>query len=170
MRTTTLSLLFTLIVLNACGDGGSRGMFEEARGLEGKGKHAEALALYEQIVRDYPKSDEAPEALYQSAVLYYNFQKDPLKAATTYELVCDSYPSSPVAHKGLFVAGFTYANELGNIERARQAYERYLKEYPDSSMAETARFELEHLGQSPEQLLENLQESAPPAPVAEEGK
>jgi TolA-binding protein len=170
MKTTTLSLFLTLILISACGDGGSRGMFDEARALEEKGQQAEALALYEQLVREHPKSDEAPEALYLSAMLYYNFQKDALKAATTYELVCDTYPSSVFAHKGLFVAGFTYANELGNTERARQAYERYLKDFPDSSMAETVKFELEHLGQTPEQLLENIQKNAPPEPLAEEGQ
>jgi TolA-binding protein len=168
--TTTLLLTLTIILTSACGVGGAKGLFEQAMALEKEGKHAEALLMYEQLVREHPKSDEAPEALYQSAVLYYNIQKDPLKAATTYELVYDTYPESGIAHKGLFAAGFTYANEIGNIERARQAYERYLKIFPDSSMAETARFELEHLGQTPEQILENLQRNAPPEPVAEEGQ
>jgi len=161
MRRSFLSVSLMLLFLTACGDGGAADLFHEASALEANKKPAEALALYEQIVREYPKSDEAPAAMYQTAVLYYNVQKDPLKAATTYELVSDTYPSSPFGHKALFAAGFTYENELQNFDRARKAYDRYLKEYPDSNMVESVKFSLQHLGQSPDQILENLQESAP---------
>ncbi len=166
MRSSLLLSSLLLFLLVSCGDSGASDLLNEARALE-KAKPAEALALYEQLVREFPKSDEAPDAMYQTAVLYYNIQKDALKAATTYELVCDTYPVSPFGHKALFAAGFTYENELQNTERAKQAYERYIKEYPDSSMAATVRFSLEHLGQTPDEILENLQKNAPPAPEEE---
>ncbi|MCB2204718.1 tetratricopeptide repeat protein [bacterium] len=164
MKTVLSLLAITAVLFAACSSGSDSGdMFSKARGLEEDGKATDALALYEQIVKDTPDAEEAPEALFRSAALYYNEQKDKLKAATTYELVAEKYPQSTFAHRGLFIAGFTYANELGNYERARVAYEKYLQQYPDSSMAETARFELENLGKTPEELLESLQNSSPQA-------
>lgn len=163
MKTLFSLLVITAVLLAACSSGSDSGeLMSKARGLEEEENPADALLLYEQISRDYPDAPEAPEALFRSAALYYNHEKDILKAATTYELVCDKYPESPFAHQGLFFAAFTYANELGNLQRAREAYERYLADYPDSSMATTARFELDNLGKSPEELLQSLQESAPP--------
>jgi len=166
-----ISLLFVIAVsmLAACSSGSdSKELLSRAHALEQETKPADALLLYEQIVQDFPESPEAPEALFRTAALYYNDQKDILKAATTYELVCEKYPQTEFAHKGLFIAAFTYANELGNYDRARTAYTRYLKEYPDSSMASTAQFELDNLGKSPEELLESLQESAPAPAIVEE--
>ena len=167
MKTLFSLLVITAVLFAACSSGSDSGeLLSKARGLEDDENPADALLLYEQIARDHPDASEAPEALFRSAALYYNHEKDLLKAATTYELVCDKYPESPFAHRGLFFAAFTYANELGNLDRARVAYERYLAEYPDSSMAETARFELDNLGKSPEELLQSLQDAAPP--VADE--
>ncbi|MDT8323487.1 MAG: tetratricopeptide repeat protein [Bacteroidota bacterium] len=155
--------VITAVLFAACSSGSDSGeLMSKARGLEEDEQPADALLLYEQIGRDYPDAPEVPEALFRSAALYYNHEKDILKAATTYELVCDRFPQSEYGHRGLFFAAFTYANELGNLERARVAYTKYLEEYPDSSMAETARFELENLGKSPEELLQSLQESTPP--------
>ena len=153
----SFSLLILLFVVG-CGKD-SRSLRDEAKSLAMQQKGKEALALFEQITREHPDSDEAPEALFASAGLYLNVQNDAHKAASAYELVCEKYPASEFGHKGLFAAGYTYANTIGNIERAREVYDRYLKQYPDSSMAETVRFELEHLGMSPEELLESLQES-----------
>ncbi|MBR9977834.1 MAG: tetratricopeptide repeat protein [Bacteroidetes bacterium] len=151
-----LSLL-TLLILTACGDQDASQLMDKAKNLREKGQTAEALALFEEIARDHENSPEAPEAMYVSAQMYFNEQRDPVKAATTYELIAEKYPESSWAHRGLFSAAYTYANDIRNLERARIAYERYLTQYPDSSMAATAQFELENLGKSPEELLESMQ-------------
>ena len=162
MQKSALSVTIILLMLAACStQGDSSELLARAQKLEQEHKAQDAILLYEELVREHPDAQEAPEALYRSAALYYNEQKDLLKAATTYELVCEKYPDSEFGHRGLFVAAFTYANELGNLERAREAYEKYLREYPDSSMAATASFELNHLGTSAEELLESLQDGAP---------
>lgn len=166
-----ISLLFVIAftLISACSSGtDSKELMSNARDLEEGKKPAEALLLYEQLVQDYPEAPEAAEALFRSAVLYYNEQKDVLKAATTYELVCEKYPETEYAHKGLFIAAFTYENEIGNLDRARVAYNKYLANYPDSSWASEAQFALENLGKTPEELLESLQESAPAPAIVEE--
>lgn len=164
-------LALPLLIIGCAGEDATD-LLAQAKKLRESGKENEALALYEQITREYADAPQTPEAMYQCAVLYFTVQKDPVKAATTYELVAETFPQSEWGHRGLFAAGFTYANEIGNLERGRLAYEKYLAQYADSSMAATARFELENLGKSAEELLESIQQSetadAPPV-TAEEG-
>lgn len=154
--------LLTIVILAACGDQDPSKNLEKAYDLRDRGQVAEALTLFEGITQNHADTPEAPEAMYVCAQIYFNEQRDPVKAATTYELIAEKYPESSWAHRGLFSAAYTYANEIRNLERARSAYERYLTDYPDSSMAATAQFELENLGRSPEELLESLQASPEP--------
>ncbi len=156
-------IIATLVLLIGCSGQDASDLMNQASDLQQDGKTAEALALYEQVAKDFADAPEAPQAMFRCALIYVNEQKDPVKAATTYELIAEKYPQSEWGHKGLFAAAYTYANEISNLDRAREAYQKYLKQYPDSSMAETARFELDNLGKSPEELLQSLQESQPPA-------
>ncbi|MFZ1731344.1 MAG: tetratricopeptide repeat protein [Bacteroidota bacterium] len=150
-------IISTTMLLIACSGQDASDLMKQADDLGSKGKTAEALALYEQIAKDFADTPEAPDAMIHCARIYINEQKDPVKAATTYELVAEKYPQSEYGHRALFAAAYTYANDIGNLERGREAYEKYLKQYPDSSMASTAKFELDNLGKSPEELLESLQ-------------
>ena len=166
IRKSFLLIAAALLVVSCSGDGPAD-LMNDARALEEEGNSSEALTMYETVYKQHGESDVAPEALFRSAAIYYNTQDDPLKAATAYELVSEKYPESEFAHRGLFIAGFTYANELKNLERAKKAYERYLAAYSDSSMADAVRFELQHLGTSPEDVLKALQDAPPPPPTAE---
>jgi TolA-binding protein len=147
----------TMVLLIGCSGQDASDLMNQATDLQLDGKTAEALALYEQVAKNFKDAPEAPMAMYRCAQIYINEQKDPVKAATTYELVAEKYPESEWGQKGLFAAAYTYANEIGNLERGREAYKKYLKQYPDSSMAETAKFELDNLGKSPEEILQSLQ-------------
>jgi TolA-binding protein len=163
MKKQFVLLFSAAIFLLGCSGQDASDLMQQAAKLQKDGKTADALALYEQITREHDDAAVAPEAMFRCALIYVNEQKDPVKAATTYELLSEKYPDSEWGHKGLFAAAYTYANEIGNLERAREAYQRYLKQYPDSSMAETAKFELDNLGKSPEELLESLQQTQPAA-------
>jgi tetratricopeptide (TPR) repeat protein len=59
-----------------------------------RAEFSKAIAMLEKILRDYPKSDAAPEAVYVRGVaLYKNTRKaDPLKDA--YKRLLAEYPSS----------------------------------------------------------------------------
>lgn len=158
IKSLILTISVTVLLIGCSGQDASD-LMNQAAELQKDGKSSEALTLYEQVVKDYADAPEAPEAIFRSALIYINEQKDPVKAATAYELVAEKYPDSKWGHQGLFAAGYTYANDIRNLDRAKEAYQKYLKLYPDSSMAQTVQFELENLGKSPEDILESLQSS-----------
>ena len=132
---------------------------QEARKLEASKKAPEALKVYEKIVQESPSSKEAPEALFHCAALYRSEKNDLLKAATAYESIASRYPTSEFGHKGLFTAGFMFANEMNNFAKAKSLYEKYLSTYPDSSLAKMAKFELQNIGRSADEILQSLQDT-----------
>jgi hypothetical protein len=54
----------------------------------------EALATLETILKDHPKSDSAPEALYLRGVSQYKSTNDPTPLKAAYEQLKTEYPSS----------------------------------------------------------------------------
>lgn len=121
---------------------------------------SEAIESYKTLVDNYPKSDLAPEALYQMASLYQNnlvknlSKKESLeKSVQIYRSVFDKYPESKKAPLALFMSGFILANELNNYDEASKTYNLFLKKYPDHELSTSAREELKHLGLSPDEIL-----------------
>ena len=48
--------------------------------------------------------------------------------------------------------GFIFNNELKQIDSARSAYVEFLSHYSNSELAQSAKYEIEHLGQSTDEI------------------
>ncbi|MCS6916520.1 MAG: tetratricopeptide repeat protein [Chitinophagales bacterium] len=120
-------------------------------------KHIEAFAA------TYKDDPSVPDLLYRLALVVQR-QKKSVEAVELLRRVYSLYPSSPSAHKALFLEGFILANELSDTAGARKAYQHFLDQYGqwDEQLTQNARFELEHLGKSPEQLLQELLDKQKP--------
>ncbi len=57
-------------------------------------KYAEALSMLEKLLKDYPKSDSAPEAIYIRGVTKYKSTHSPKPLKEAYERLQAEYPSS----------------------------------------------------------------------------
>jgi N-acetylmuramoyl-L-alanine amidase len=112
-----------------------------------------AIQDYLRLLEDYPKGEYAPEALYAIGTLYQNDKKDKPKAIEFYQRLVREFPSHATSPNAAFMIGFIYHNDLNKVDDARRAYESFLQAYPTSTLAESARFELETLGKTAEQVL-----------------
>ena len=88
-------------------------LFDEAKASLKDQKYPEAVMSFEELVKDYPDSKLAPEALSETASIYQNKQiknlseKENLnKAIELFKKIHDDYPKSEFAPSGLFMAGF----------------------------------------------------------------
>ena len=158
-RITTLFLAAVVIFAAGCSKQNEADLMNQAIKLSEKKKYDEAMKLYQQVAVDFPESKSAPMALYAVGLIQLNDLKVPEDAIKTFNGVAEKYPDSEYGHKCLFMAGFVYANNLRQYSKAKESYKTYLSKYRDSSMAATAQFELEHLGQSAEQVLEAVQDT-----------
>jgi tetratricopeptide (TPR) repeat protein len=114
---------------------------------------------YTKLVESYEGTPESETALFRRAVIRGGDLKDVEGAIADYKLFATRYPTGEKAALSLFLVGYLYNNELRQLDSAGAAYRRFLEAFPDHEMASAARYELENLGKTPDELM--LQE--PPA-------
>jgi TolA-binding protein len=124
-------------------------------------KYYDALKYFQKIVDEYPKSKHYKDALLQTGELTQGLVDKKLTKKEAYKKAIEiyikfqkKYPQDGKAPQALFMTGFLQANELGKLEEAKATYNKFLELYPNSEMAQSAKAELENLGLSPDQILE----------------
>jgi TolA-binding protein len=154
----TVSLLF----ITGCGSNNAEDSWKEAEQNLREGKVEEAAKNYEDIVNEHPKSEQAPEALFQLASLYQNqmfLNMNPNesydKSVKMYKEVYNKYPAHEKAPMALFMSGFIEANELRRFESATETYNLFVQKYPDHPLTASAKEELEYMGLTPAEILKN---------------
>lgn len=161
-------LLFALIafILSACSPHDR--VVERIRGIEKeisadktgkvmKEKSGEIGRLYEQFADRYPDDTLAPNFLFSAGVVAMNTGK-PEKAIEVFGKLTEKYPQHRRAAEACFFSGFIYENTILNIDKARDAYLDVIKKYPASDLVDDARFCVDNLGKTPEQVQKELEE------------
>ena len=110
----------------------------------------------EAAVMAQPDLPNAPEYLHRAAETARTLRDIP-KAITLYDWIIEQYPNHPRGATSLFLKAFTFDNDLKDFENARIYYEEFLKKYPNNEFEESAKFLLENLGKSEEELKEILE-------------
>ena len=118
-----------------------------------KGYFAPVLEEYSRLVDGYEDAPESEVALFRRAVIYHNDLKEFEGAVEDYKLYAERYPESPKTPLVLFLVGYIYNNELHSLDSAGSAYRRFLQKFPEHEMASSARFELDNLGKSPDEMI-----------------
>ena len=109
-----------------------------------RGSTRVARSGFEQLLQQYPNSEDAPEAMIYIAATYAS-ERNQVAADSVYGLVVQRYPTSPKAATALYKQALSM-REAGRVTAARAAFERIIKDYPRSDEAELARGQLRTLG------------------------
>ena len=88
------------------------------------------------------------------------------EAVKTYREIARNYPTTKQGANSQFMVGYIYANHIKDYEQAKIELNRFIDKYKataDSGLVEGAKFELQYLGKSIDEIpvLSNL-EAAPP--------
>lgn len=119
-------------------------LFQSSLDQMRRGSMRVARSGFEQLLQQYPNSEDAPEAMIYIAATYAS-ERNQVAADSVYGLVVQRYPSSPKAATALYKQALSL-REAGRITQARAAFERIIKDYPRSDEAELARGQLRTLG------------------------
>lgn len=111
------------------------------------------LESYETVIREYPASQVAETSMFLVATIQNNDLHQPQLAVEAYRRYTEHFPEGKQAPLSLFMTAYLYNNELHQLDSAGVAYRRFLEKYPNSEMAASAKFELETLGKSPDELI-----------------
>ncbi|MBM4162125.1 MAG: tetratricopeptide repeat protein [Ignavibacteria bacterium] len=108
-------------------------------------EYDDALASFQMLVDRFPKSPNAPEALYAMGLIYQDHKRDFVKADTVFKRLVDSYPDDPTASGAAYLRAVLLWRDLKRPNEAQKAYEEFLKRYPNAAMASSGRAELDSL-------------------------
>jgi len=74
------------------------------------------------------------------------------EALNNFKLLIKYYPDGDMAAKSVFMIGFINANHVNDLEEARKYYTQFIEKYPDHELVDSAKYELETLGKSIDEL------------------
>jgi len=155
-------LIVGILTLAYCSSKNDKEIFKEGKKLVTEAKYEDAIVKFQDLVKEYPKSEHADSALFEIAKMYQGQVTKNLasleslrKAVETYGKIFKNYPNSKLAESSLFMAAFILANELHQYPRAQKLYKLYIEKYPNGELLDDAKVELNNLGKSPEEILSN---------------
>jgi len=105
----------------------------------------------------FPQNPKSPEYLSNLALIYTNELKDLNLAVTQYKRIINDFPQAKETPNAFFTLGFIYNNELKDYNSAKYYYEEFIKRYPNHEAVQSARFELETMGKSADDIINKLQ-------------
>jgi tol-pal system protein YbgF len=109
-----------------------------------RGSIGVARGGFEELLRTYPNSEDAPEAMVYIAETYAA-ERNQAAADSVYGLVVQRYPRSPKAATALYKRALVL-KAAGQNAAARASLERIVRDYPRSDEASLAREQLRTLG------------------------
>jgi tol-pal system protein YbgF len=118
-------------------------MYEASLAQLRRGSLSTARLGLREMLRQYPTSERAPDALYFIGQSFA--AENPDSAAAYYRQVVDNHPTSPRAASALYNLGLLAERRKDNAG-ARDAYQRVTQKYPQSDEAALARDRLKALG------------------------
>jgi|688.fasta_scaffold335666_3 TolA-binding protein len=109
---------------------------------------------YVDFATKYPDDQQSAEFLFKAAQkgIYLDQPKESVEFLD--KLVKD-YPSSPMVEEAMFLSAYTLENNIQDYPAAKARYEQFLVKYPKGELADDAKFSMEHMGESADELLED---------------
>lgn len=113
----------------------------------------------EAAVMANPEFPNGPEFLHRAAETARTLRDIP-KAIELYDWIIEKYPTHTRAATSLFLKAFTYDNDLKDYTKAGEYYNEFLTKYPNNEFTESAKFLLDNLGKSEEELKRMLEQKS----------
>ncbi len=104
-----------------------------------------------------PDDRHTPDLLFEAADVA-GALRDYQRALDIYERINVAYSDYQKAPEALFMRAFTLDAELKRYDEAKVYYQEFLEQYPDHELAPSAKFSLENLGKSEEEIIQGFME------------
>lgn len=119
-------------------------------------KARDMLKLYADYIKKYPDAPLSENYLFKAAEISMGMMQSNV-AIKYFGQFYEKYPQSEKAPYSLFMQGFVYETQLKDLEKAKWYYEKFISEFPEHQLVSDARFSIEHLGKSEEELIREFE-------------
>jgi tol-pal system protein YbgF len=111
--------------------------YEASLNLLKEGKHKDALAAFEQFIKQYPRSSFQPSAHFWAGNAALQ-AKEVASASNYFSVVLNNWPADPVAPDAML--GLASSKQaLGDAKAGQDTLKRLIERFPTSSAAQAAR-------------------------------
>ena len=141
-----------LFLLNSCGSFTDEELWIKIEQAKANKNWDSTLQVSQWIIKEYPHGRYIGWARFALAESY-RFKNQPREALDNYKLFHEQYPEMQPSALSLFLTGYIYNNNLQMFDSAKIFYEEFLQKFPKHDLAPTVKFELESIGKSPEETL-----------------
>lgn len=118
-----------------------------------KVKVATLIESIDNFAKNNPENKQTPRHLELKAK-YLGALGNNAEAIKVYENLYTNFKGSENSSDALFMMAFLYENNMGDKEKAKEYYQKYLDEFPTMEFAKDAKFSLENIDKTPEELME----------------
>lgn len=128
----------TAVLISSCSRKSEQVLNQEAEKALDARNYKEAVNVYNQLIRAYSKSPDAPRAYFNLGMVYFGHLEDQNKAEQAWEKLVRKYPGYDLEKDF-----FAYAQETQDQkdpELAIKVYEEILKYFPASTRRDRAAF------------------------------
>ena len=153
MKVIVVCALTAAALIVGCSRPTEDALWEQVRQTRARGSFDSTIQAAQNLIREYPDGKKASAALFLLGDLHQNLKHDFPAAIAYYRSFAQKYPADSSAPVAMFIVGFIYNNNLQMYDSAKGAYESFMAKYPDHPLVASAKFELENLGKTPEEII-----------------
>lgn len=148
-----VAALLLVVWLTGCSSLSEEELWKRIESAKANKNWDSTLQVSQRILIEYPDGRFGSWARFAIAESY-RFKNQPREALDNYKIYAERYPDLPPAVLSLFLVGYIYGNNLQMKDSAKYYLEEFLKKYPEHDLVPSVRLELESLGRSPQEVLE----------------
>lgn len=147
------AVLLSILLLTGCSSLSEDELWKRIESAKANQNWDSTLQVSQRILAEFPEGRFGGWARFAAAESY-RFKNQPREALDNYKLFVEQHPDMQPSSLALFLVGYIYGNNLQMNDSAKFYLEKFLTRYPDSELAPSVRLELESLGKSPQEVLE----------------
>jgi outer membrane protein assembly factor BamD (BamD/ComL family) len=161
MKVYIFALLSIVVIVAGCGKPSEEDLWKHLIQAHNNQNVDSTILVCKTILKEYPAGKLAAPSQYMLAESYRD-KKDYQRAVELYKEFVRKYPDLHQTPVAMFLIGFIYNNNLNMHDSARVAYQAFVEKYPHHDLTASAQFELQTLGKSPSQVLQEQMASSKP--------
>ncbi len=152
-----MAVVAILITMSSCNSATQIEMLETAYfktdSTQGNAKIGmELIREYSRFYQNNVTDSLGIDMLYKAAEVSMGIGQGNL-AVKYFRTISDDHSDYYKAPEALFLSGFCSENLNNDIDQARFFYEQFIKQYPNHKLAQDAKFSIQNLGKSDEELI-----------------
>jgi len=140
-------------------DQAALGIFDDSLKVIRRNIAAQYVDLCEAHALTLPDDAMSPKYLHKAAETARTMRHTN-KALNLYDWILAKYPQDSLSSQALFLKAYTLDDMLNKEDEAEPLYKELISKYPDSDFADDAQFQLDNLGKTNEEVLQEILKKA----------